>query len=80
VIEAPTTAPARFASDHRLPPLSPTAFFLLVVNTYVFFDTFGIIDATTGGGLSKATETLGHKVSSTAGSAAPVARRRSRSS
>ena len=28
------------------PLLSPTAFFLLVVNiVYVFFDTFGIIDA-----------------------------------
>ena len=33
------------------PLLSPTAFFLLVVNvTYVFFDTFGIIDTMTGGG------------------------------
>ena len=30
------------------PLLSPTAFFLLVVNiVYVFFDTFGIIDAVT---------------------------------
>jgi sn-glycerol 3-phosphate transport system permease protein len=45
------------------PLLSPTAFFLLVVNiVYVFFDTFGIIDATTGGGPSKATETLVYKV------------------
>jgi sn-glycerol 3-phosphate transport system permease protein len=44
------------------PLLSPTAFFLLVVNiVYVFFDTFGIIDATTGGGPSKATETLVYK-------------------
>jgi sn-glycerol 3-phosphate transport system permease protein len=33
------------------PLLSPTTFFLLVVNiVYAFFDTFGIIDATTGGG------------------------------
>ena len=32
------------------PLLSPTTFFLLVVNiVYVFFDTFGIIDAVTGG-------------------------------
>jgi sn-glycerol 3-phosphate transport system permease protein len=45
------------------PLLSPTGFFLLVVNiVYVFFDTFGIIDATTGGGPAKATETLVYKV------------------
>jgi sn-glycerol 3-phosphate transport system permease protein len=46
-----------------LPLLSPTAFFLLVVNiVYVFFDTFGIIDAMTQGGPAKATETLVYKV------------------
>jgi len=46
-----------------LPLLSPTAFFLLVVNiVYAFFDTFGIIDAMTSGGPSKATETLVYKV------------------
>jgi sn-glycerol 3-phosphate transport system permease protein len=45
------------------PLLSPTAFFLLVVNiVYVFFDTFGVIDATTGGGPAKATQTLVYKV------------------
>lgn len=45
------------------PLLSPTTFFLLVINiTYVFFDTFGIIDAVTGGGPAKATETLVFKV------------------
>ena len=45
------------------PLLSPTAFFLVVVNiVYVFFDTFGTIDAMTGGGPSKATETLVYKV------------------
>jgi len=45
------------------PLLSPTTFFLLVINVvYVFFDTFGIIDATTGGGPAKATETLVYKV------------------
>ena len=45
------------------PLLSPTSFFLLVVNVvYVFFDTFGIIDVVTGGGPSKATETLVYKV------------------
>ncbi len=45
------------------PLLSPTTFFLLVVNiVYVFFDTFGIIDTVTGGGPSRATETLVYKV------------------
>ena len=45
------------------PLLSPTTFFLLVVNiVYVFFDTFGIIDAVTGGGPAKATQTLVYKV------------------
>jgi sn-glycerol 3-phosphate transport system permease protein len=45
------------------PLLSPTAFFLLVVNiVYVFFDTFGTIDTMTGGGPAKATETLVYKV------------------
>ena len=45
------------------PLLSPTAFFLLVVNiVYVFFDTFGIIDSVTGGGPAKATETMVNKV------------------
>jgi sn-glycerol 3-phosphate transport system permease protein len=45
------------------PLLSPTTFFLIVVNVvYVFFDTFGIIDAVTGGGPAKATETLVYKV------------------
>ena len=38
-------------------------FFLLVVNiVYAFFDTFGIIDAVTGGGPAKATEILVYKV------------------
>ena len=46
-----------------LPLLSPTAFFLLVVNiVYVFFDTFGIIDAITAGGPAGATQTLVYKV------------------
>jgi len=45
------------------PLLSPTTFFLLVVNlVYAFFDTFGVIHATTGGGPAKATETLIYKV------------------
>ena len=45
------------------PLLAPTGFFLLTVNiVYAFFDTFGIIDAMTGGGPSKATETLVYSV------------------
>ena len=45
------------------PLLSPTTFFLLVVNlVYAFFDTFGIIHAVTSGGPAKATETLVYKV------------------
>jgi sn-glycerol 3-phosphate transport system permease protein len=45
------------------PLLSPTAFFLLVVNVvYAFFDTFGIVHATTSGGPAKATEILVYKL------------------
>ena len=45
------------------PLLSPTTFFLLVVNVvYVFFDTFGIIDAVTGGGPAGATTTMVYEV------------------
>jgi sn-glycerol 3-phosphate transport system permease protein len=45
------------------PLLSPTTFFLVVVNiVYAFFDTFGIIHAVTSGGPAKATETLVYKV------------------
>ena len=39
------------------PLLSPTSFYLLVVNiVYVFFETFGIIDAMTSGGPARATD------------------------
>jgi sn-glycerol 3-phosphate transport system permease protein len=45
------------------PLLSPTTFFLLVVNiVYAFFDTFGVIDATTAGGPAAATQILVYKV------------------
>jgi sn-glycerol 3-phosphate transport system permease protein len=45
------------------PLLSPTTFFLLVVNIfYAFFETFAIIDAATSGGPSKATEILVYKI------------------
>ncbi len=45
------------------PLLSPVTFFLLVVNiVYAFFDTFGIIDATTEGGPAGSTQILVYKV------------------
>jgi sn-glycerol 3-phosphate transport system permease protein len=45
------------------PLLSPTTFFLIVVNiVYVFFETFGIVDAVTGGGPAGQTTTLVYKV------------------
>ena len=43
----------------QLPLLSPTAFFLMVVNlVYAFFETFAVIDATTQGGPGRGTSTL----------------------
>ena len=43
--------------------MSPTTFFLLVVNVvYAFFDTFGLIHATTEGGPAGATQILVYKV------------------
>ncbi|AQX19331.1 sn-glycerol-3-phosphate ABC transporter permease UgpA [Bartonella sp. WD16.2] len=45
------------------PQLSPTTFFLLVINiNYVMFDTFGIIDNITFGGPAHATTTLVYKI------------------
>jgi len=45
------------------PLLSPTTFFLLVVNlVYACFETFGGIDATTNGGPGQSTTTLVYKV------------------
>jgi sn-glycerol 3-phosphate transport system permease protein len=45
------------------PLLSPTTFFLLVINVvYAFFDTFAIIDAATEGGPGKDTAILVYKV------------------
>ncbi len=55
--------PIRRFATIAFPLLSPTSFFLLVVNlVYAFFDTFGIIDAATEGGPSRATTTLVYKV------------------
>ena len=45
------------------PLLSPTTFFLLVMNiVYAFFDTFAIVDATTMGGPGQDTNILVYKV------------------
>jgi sn-glycerol 3-phosphate transport system permease protein len=47
----------------QFPLLTPTSFFLLVINVvYAFFDTFAIIDATTQGGPGKDTAILVYKV------------------
>jgi sn-glycerol 3-phosphate transport system permease protein len=55
--------PARRFWTVVFPLLSPTSFFLLVVNiVYAFFDTFGVIDATTQGGPAGATQILVYKV------------------
>ena len=66
VIEAAAidgAGPARRFWSIVFPLLSPTTFFLLVVNlVYAFFDTFGTIHATTAGGPGKSTETLIYKV------------------
>ncbi|KEQ03957.1 MAG: sn-glycerol-3-phosphate ABC transporter permease UgpA [Alphaproteobacteria bacterium] len=46
-----------------LPLISPTTFFLFIINVnYTMFDTFPIIDATTVGGPAQATTTLVYKV------------------
>ena len=46
-----------------LPLLTPTVFFLLVMNlVYAFFDTFGVIHATTEGGPGGSTNILVYKV------------------
>jgi sn-glycerol 3-phosphate transport system permease protein len=47
----------------QFPLLSPTTFFLLVINIiYAFFDTFAIVDAATSGGPGKETAILVYKV------------------
>jgi sn-glycerol 3-phosphate transport system permease protein len=47
----------------QFPLLTPTTFFLLVINiVYAFFDTFAIIDAATQGGPGKDTAILVYKV------------------
>ena len=55
--------PVRRFATIVFPLLSPTTFFLLVVNVvYAFFDTFAIIDAATSGGPGQSTEILVYKV------------------
>lgn len=55
--------PVRRFVGIALPLLSPTTFFLFVVNVvYAFFDTFPVIDAATGGGPAQATKTLIYKI------------------
>ncbi|UYN94472.1 MAG: sn-glycerol-3-phosphate ABC transporter permease UgpA [Enhydrobacter sp.] len=55
--------PGRRFWDVIFPLLSPTGFFLLVVNIiYAFFGTFGVVDSLTKGGPAKATEILVFKV------------------
>jgi len=55
--------PARRFWSIIVPLLSPVTFFLLVVDlVYAFFETFGVIDATTMGGPAQATQILVYKV------------------
>jgi sn-glycerol 3-phosphate transport system permease protein len=55
--------PARRFWTVVFPLLSPTTFFLLVINVvYAFFGTFGLIDATTQGGPGQDTQILVYKV------------------
>ncbi|ALM82590.1 sn-glycerol-3-phosphate ABC transporter permease UgpA [Bordetella sp. N] len=56
-------SPARRFWSIVFPLLSPTTFFLLVVNViYAFFDTFAVIDTTTQGGPGTSTSILVYKV------------------
>ncbi|CDN56812.1 Sn-glycerol-3-phosphate transport system permease protein UgpA [Neorhizobium galegae bv. officinalis bv. officinalis str. HAMBI 1141] len=57
------SGPVRRFFTISLPLLSPTTFFLFIINVnYTMFDTFPIVDATTGGGPAQATTTLVYKV------------------
>ena len=66
VIEAAAIDGAHFWTRFRtivFPLLSPTTFFLLVVNiVYAFFETFGVIHTITSGGPQQATTILVYKV------------------
>ncbi len=66
IIEAAAIDGARFWRRFFtmvLPLISPTLFFLLVVNiVYSFFETFGVIHTITSGGPQQATTTLVYKI------------------
>lgn len=66
VIEAAAidgAGPVRRFWDLIFPLISPTTFFLLVINlVYAFFETFGIVHAVTQGGPANATTILVYKV------------------
>ena len=66
VIEAAAIDGAHFWTRFRTivwPLLSPTTFFLLVVNVvYAFFETFGVIHTITAGGPQQATTILVYKI------------------
>jgi len=56
-------SPAKRFWTISFPLLSPTVFFLIVMNiVYAFFDTFGVIHAITGGGPNQATNIMVYKV------------------
>ena len=56
-------SPAKRFWTISLPLLSPTVFFLIVMNiVYAFFDTFGIIHAVTEGGPNEATNIMVFKI------------------
>ncbi|MGD8211067.1 MAG: sn-glycerol-3-phosphate ABC transporter permease UgpA [Desulfobacterales bacterium] len=56
-------SPAKRFWTISFPLLSPTVFFLLVMNiVYAFFDTFGVIHAITEGGPSEATNIMVYKI------------------
>ncbi|MEP9373477.1 ABC transporter permease subunit [Mesorhizobium soli] len=49
--------------DIQLPLITPTLFFLIVINiTDSFVNSFGIVDITTGGGPARATEVMVYKI------------------
>jgi len=57
------SGPLRRALDIQLPLLTPTLFFLLVINiTESFQDSFGIVDIMTQGGPARATELMVYKI------------------
>lgn len=55
--------PLRRMIDLQLPLLTPTVFFLIVINiTDSFTDSFGIVDTLTGGGPFRSTELMVYKI------------------